>query len=109
MLLKQVMSEDRSCAKAVNDFIILNNDTKISASSSAYWQARIKLSTELIKKLVRSIANKVINLIAELWRYKERKVFIVEGSTGTMPDNKESQKKYPQQNSQKQGLGFPIC
>tara|TARA_B110000881_G_C18183460_1_gene321269 strand:- start:110 stop:232 length:123 start_codon:yes stop_codon:yes gene_type:complete len=37
------MSEDRSCAKAVNDFIIQNNDEKLSENTSVYCQARIKL------------------------------------------------------------------
>ncbi|NRB79636.1 MAG: hypothetical protein HRU38_13380, partial [Saccharospirillaceae bacterium] len=55
IFLKQVMNEDRSCAKAVNDFIIQNDDEKLSSNTSAYCQARIKLPIKLIQDFVHII------------------------------------------------------
>ena len=109
MFLKQVMSDDRSCAKAVNDYIIQNNATNVSANTSAFCQARQRLPIDLIQDLSRFIGKKVIESLPKNWAYNDRKTFVVDGSTSTMPDTENSQKKYPQQSAQKPGLGFPIC
>ena len=42
------------------------------------------------------------------WRWRGRAVKIVAGSTLSMPDTPANQKVYPQANTQKPGLGFPI-
>jgi hypothetical protein len=43
------------------------------------------------------------------WRWYQRKVRIVDGTTLTMPDTPANQAAYPQQKAQAAGLGFPIC
>ena len=42
------------------------------------------------------------------WQWKGRSVKLVDGTTVSMPDTPENQEAYPQPDSQKQGLGFPI-
>ena len=36
-------------------------------------------------------------------------IYLIDGTTFTLPDTLKNQEKYPQQVSQKEGLGFPIC
>lgn len=52
-------------------------------------------------------------LIAEqapmAWRWHGRRVRLVDDTTVTLPDTENNQAVYPQQNSQKTSLGFPIC
>ena len=43
------------------------------------------------------------------WRWQGRRVRLVDGTTMSMPDTPSNQSVYPQQGSQKPGLGFPIC
>ena len=43
------------------------------------------------------------------WLWKGRAVFLVEGSTASMPDTPANQKVYPQPRTQKPGLGFPLA
>ncbi len=43
------------------------------------------------------------------WRWKGRPVKLVDGTTVSMPDTPENQQQYPQPDSQKEGLGFPIA
>ncbi len=38
-----------------------------------------------------------------------RRIKVVDGTTVTMPDTPENQTTFPQQSTQKPGLGFPIC
>lgn len=43
------------------------------------------------------------------WRWHNRRVLLVDGTTVTMPDTAENQAVFPQSGSQPSGLGFPIC
>jgi hypothetical protein len=36
-------------------------------------------------------------------------IYLIDGTTFTLPDTLKNQEKHPQQASQKEGLGFPIC
>ena len=43
------------------------------------------------------------------WRWMNRPVRLVDGTTVTLPDTAENQSTYPQSPNQKPGLGFPLC
>ena len=43
------------------------------------------------------------------WRWKGYKVVLTDGATVQMPDTPENQADFPQLDSQKAGLGFPIA
>ncbi len=60
--------------------------------------------TELTEYLGMIIDDKV----PDDWRWKGRKVKIVDGTTVTMPDTASNQIEYPQQARQQPGLGFPF-
>jgi hypothetical protein len=42
------------------------------------------------------------------WLWKNRRVYIFDGATVSMPDTHENQKAYPQPPQQKPGVGFPL-
>ena len=86
MFLKQVMSEYRACAKAVNDYIIQNNAKKVSAYTSTFCQDRQRIPVVLIQDLSRFIGKKVVDSFPDNWIYKGRRTLVVDGSTSTMPD-----------------------
>jgi hypothetical protein len=43
------------------------------------------------------------------WLWKDRRVYVFDGSTVSMPDTQKNQQAYPQVGTQKRGLGFPIA
>jgi hypothetical protein len=43
------------------------------------------------------------------WRWKQRRVYAYDGSSVSMPDTAENQRDYPQPDTQKPGLGFPLA
>ena len=43
------------------------------------------------------------------WLWKERRVYMFDGTTVNMPDTYANQQAYPQAYNQKPGLGFPIA
>ena len=43
------------------------------------------------------------------WLWKQRRVLIFDGAAVSMPDTPENQRAYPQPDTQKPGLGFPLA
>lgn len=111
MFLSQALSPDRSCQAIVNQVAINNIITEEAVQSSAtggYCKARKRLPLTMVAELVRLTAQLIDDNVPQQWRWKNRRVRIVDGTTVTMPDTPENQTVYPQQTTQKQGIGFPI-
>lgn len=112
MFLAQVLDADRSCQQAVNYAAvrrIAEGLTPLSASTGGYCKARKRLPLKLISQLVRVSGEKIENCAPKGWLWKGKSVYLIDGTTMTMPDTAENQTRYPQQCGQKPGLGFPIC
>ncbi len=43
------------------------------------------------------------------WRWRGRRVKLLDGTTASMPDTVANQAAYPQSGEQKLGLGFPVA
>lgn len=112
--LSQVLfkNEQRSCLAAVARVAVLLvalEREPCSGNTGAYCRARSKLSETVLHRLVREIADGCERQVPpeQLWR--GRHVFLVDGSTVSMPDTPENQEAYPQASSQQEGLGFPTA
>lgn len=113
LFLYQILTSDGSCQKTVDEAVCwIRSQTGVtpSSSTSAYCQARARLSTEwtiaLLRRLVTSIEDKAAQLPGYLW-YGHR-VVVVDGSSCSMPDTAANQKQWPQPSRQKTGCGFPV-
>lgn len=82
---------------------------RLSVSTGAYCRARKRLPLELITQLAHATGAHLEARTPTEWRWKNKPVYLIDGTTMTMPDTPENQARYPQQGGQKQGLGFPIC
>ncbi len=112
MFLTQALNEDGSCQKAVNEYAvnkISNEATKISISTSSYCKARKRLPLSIIKNLACETGELIQHHVPDHWRWKNKPVYLLDGTTISMPDTKENQSTYPQPNTQAEGVGFPIC
>lgn len=111
MFLAQAMSEDRSCQKAVNDAAIkrvVGGLPPCSATTGGYCQARQRLPIEMVSTMVRFTGELICDQVPDQWRWHGKRVHLIDGTTVTMPDTAANQAVYPQQSTQKTGLGFPI-
>ena len=107
MFLTQSLNEDSSCQKIVSSRSLI--EKTCSTSTGAYCKARQRLSTSNIKDMCRTLALKNKNKVSNKWKFKGRNIYLIDGTTLTMPDTSANQNKYPQAKFQKEGLGFPIC
>jgi len=110
--LSQVMDDDHSQQAAVTKVIatlVANGKEPPSSNTSAYSQARSRLSEDILASLVRTIAEELASDIPSNWLWMGRKIKLVDGSTLSMPDTLENQAMYPQTGTQKFDIGFPIA
>jgi len=112
--LGQVLRDGKeaSCQAAVAEIIVyqsLAEQTVPTADTGDYCRARAKLSEEALHDLTVEIAQEVEQQAKPAWLWKGRHAKLVDGFTFTMPDTPANQAEYPQQSSQKKGVGFPIA
>lgn len=110
--LSQVMGADQSCQSAVAQIIAhsgSNGQDLPSANTSAYCQARARLPVEVLSGCAQEIAHELEQLVPSEWLWRGRHIKMPDGSTISMPDTEANQALYPQPDSQKDGVGFPIA
>ena len=112
LFLSQSMSADRSCQNVVNEMAVQRIACGLPVSNpntGSYCKARSRLPTSMVSTLTRYTGSLMDNEVPVQWRWQGRSVRLIDGTTVTLPDTPENQAIYPQQRSQKSGLGFPIC
>jgi hypothetical protein len=110
--LSQVLSDDHSCRDAVSRIIAhraTNGTTLCSPNTASYCNARSRISTNVFRTLATRTAEELQKGAAEQWKWNGRSVYIVDGSSVSMPDTPRNQRKYPQPPQQATGLGFPLA
>lgn len=112
VFLGQAMSADHSCRAAVARLIayrVAHKETACSAETGAYCQARKRLPEGFFSQIARQTGQRLDDSIDSRWLWKNRRVYIFDGATVSMPDTLENQQAYPQPPQQKPGLGFPLA
>jgi hypothetical protein len=94
----------RSCVAAVARVSVLwaSLGQKVCDSNTgAYCRARHKLTEGLVQRLVRETAEVCEAQTPDAWLWRKRHVWLVDGTTVSMPDTPENQAAYPQPPAQK--------
>jgi hypothetical protein len=111
--LGQVFSPDHSCREAVARliaFLIGQGRRPCAAGTAAYCKARKRLPEKLLARLVRDSGRQLHERVsADSLGIAGRRVYVIDGTTVSMPDTAANQKVFPQSRSQKTGVGFPIA
>jgi len=79
-----------------------------SADPSAYCQARQRLPGQVFAQWLTQVAQRMKALPQRDQHWRGRRVWIVDGSTASMPDTPELQRAFPQPAGQQPGCGFPV-
>jgi hypothetical protein len=112
IFLGQVLSADHSCRAAVARLIahrLSRGQRPCSAETGAYCQARKRLPEKFFSDVARHTGSALETNVDSRWLWKQRRVYVFDGSTVTMPDTQENQRAYPQPTVQQPGLGFPLA
>lgn len=112
VFLGQVLSADHSCRAAVARLIahrLSQGQRACSAETGAYCLARKRLPEEFFSNVARQTGRALDANVDPRWLWKQRRVYVYDGSAVSMPDTLENQRDYPQPQAQKPGLGFPLA
>jgi hypothetical protein len=112
VFLGQVLSADHSCRAAVARLVahrISQGQRPCSSETGAYCQARKRLPEKLFSEVARHTGRVLEAKVDPQWLWKGRRVHVFDGSSVSMPDTLENQRAYPQPDTQKPGLGFPLA
>ena len=112
--LGQVLRDGKeaSCQAAVARVAAYCQQERIAPPTSDtgdYCRARAKLSEAALRELSGEVAAELEASAEEDWLWKGKHAKLIDGFTFTMPDTPENQAEYPQQKSQKRGVGLPIA
>jgi len=109
----QVLHAGSSCRDAVAMFLAEQAATgqKVTASTdpSGYCQSRSHLPRSLFSTALKTVGQKLQEkaCTAELWF--SRRLWVVDGSSCSMPDTPALQEHFGQPSGQKEGCGFPVA
>ncbi len=112
VFLGQVLSADHSCRAAVARLLahrLARGQSPCSAETGAYCQARKRLPESFFADVARHTGRALDANVDSQWLWKRRRVYIYDGSSVSMPDTPKNQAEYPQPDTQKPGLGFPLA
>ena len=111
--LLQVLSAEKTLRAAVAALLAqltTKGETDLpSPDASAYCQARIRLPGPAITRMGRHVAERMRDLVHSDDAWLGHRVWVVDGSSVSMPDTPELQEAFPQPEAQKPGCGFPVA
>jgi hypothetical protein len=112
VFLGQVLSADHSCRAAVARLLahrLAQGQSPCSPETGAYCQARQRLPESFFAEVARHTGHALDAQVDPQWLWKRRRVYLYDGSSVSMPDTPRNQAEYPQPDTQKPGLGFPLA
>lgn len=80
----------------------------INVSATAYCKARRRLPVELFRCVVARVTDRARQYTREFGRWFGHRVFLLDGSGLSMPDDSSLQRAFGQPKQAKKGCGFPV-
>jgi hypothetical protein len=92
--LSQVLSEDHSCRDTVSRIIAhraAGGMAVCSSNTASYCTARSRIPVSVLSTLTKRTAEELHASVDDRWKWNGRSVFILDGSSVSMPDNRRYQ------------------
>ena len=112
LFIGQALSQDGACLDAVSRRLserTARGETACSLNSGPYCKARKRLPLQLICRLALKVGETLEQDSPTDWKWRERSIKLMDGTTISMPDTTSNQSVYPQSGVQQAGLGFPLA
>jgi hypothetical protein len=111
--LWQVLHVDSSCREAVAAVLAQQAGTGQpslpSADPSAYCQARKRIPLQAVQESVRHVGQRLRQEVSAALTWYGRRLWLVDGTTCSMPDTPDLQAAFGQPSGQAPGCGFPVA
>ena len=80
-----------------------------TVTAEAYGQARARLPVELFQRLLAEVCQRLKSCLERSGRWLGHRVWLMDGSSCSMPDTPELQAAFGQPSGQAPGCGFPVA
>ncbi len=100
LFLLQILHGNTPCSH-------LRHLSGLDIAPSSYCEARMRLPLEVFRRVIRGMTAPLCDAAAELWH--GHRVWVMDGSSVSMPDTKPLQERFGQPSGQKPGCGFPVA
>jgi hypothetical protein len=111
--LVQVLNPDFSCRAAVAQVLAeqaaIGEPLDASPDPTAYCQARQRLPLGLFRTALQKVGRSLQARVGNRYLWRERRVWVADGSSCSMPDTPELQQAFGQPDGQRKGCGFPVA
>jgi len=111
LFLAQVLDPDGSCRAAVARFLAqraADGLTVPAADPGGYCKARARLPEAVLARLARQTGQQLADDAQTEWRWRGRRILLVDGSPASMPDTTDNRAAYPPPSGLRQAVAFPI-
>ena len=102
-------SSAAAAAEVLAEHAAAGQPLEASADPSAYCQARQHVPESVYRHALRTVGQRLQAKVGDTYRWCGRRVWVVDGSSCSMPDTPELQAAFGQPTGQKQGCGFPVA
>lgn len=112
VFLSQVLDRDPSCRQAVSRLLayrLRQGQPRCSTDSGSYCEARKRLPEALLWRLVQATGRDLVQHTPDPWRFRGRRVKVVDGTTVSMPDTAENAATFDKPRNQHGASGFPVA
>jgi Transposase DDE domain len=112
LFIGQALSADGACQDAVARHLsgrIGQGEVPCSLNTGPYCKARTRLPLSLIERLAVGAGEGLEQMSCAQWKWRNRSIKLLDGTTVSMPDTQANQAVYPQSGEQQPGLGFPLA
>lgn len=112
LFIGQALSPDGACQDAVARHLsgrTARGEPGCSLNTGPYCKARQRLPVQFIRRVAETVGGTLERSSKVAWRWRGRVVTLMDGTTVSMPDTPDNQRRYPQSGRQAAGLGFPLA
>jgi len=96
-------------AQVLAEQAAIGESLQASADPTAYCQARQRLPLGLFKRALQKVGRTLQAKVGNKYLWYGRRVWVVDGSSCSMPDTPELQQTFGQPDGQRKGCGFPVA
>lgn len=112
LFVEQVLDADQACQDAVARGLSQRTALGLapcSLNSGPFCKARQRLPLSLLRNMAEEVGRHCEATTPHGWRWRGRRIYLLDGTTVSMPDTEASQRAFPQNREQQPGLGFPLA
>lgn len=108
-MVHRALNPDKSIRAILADLAVADDRLEQSLAGASWCQARSRLPEELWTKLLRRSVNRLKELSPDQYLYKQRSVYLIDGSTLSMPDTPELIEQFGYSSTRQGPSHFPVA